>query len=207
MRALTDQDHMEKSVIGPVIESLLENFDCQPVLFVGSGLARRYTDSPDWEGLLRFALTMFPGTAPNYDYLAQKHNNNLVLIGSEIASHIFEWAWGNGKNSFPPELFTHKDKSIFLKYLVSKMLKDLKPGEAIASSVTFFDEFDALRSIRPHAIITTNYDTMLEDIYLGYEPIVGKQVLRYNLNAYGEVYHIHGSVNDPSTLDYRRYRY
>lgn len=34
------------SLVRQVVESLLENFDCQPVLFVGAGLARRYIAAP-----------------------------------------------------------------------------------------------------------------------------------------------------------------
>ncbi len=41
---------------------------------------------------------------------------------------------------------------------------------------------------------------MIEQILDGYESIVGSNVLKYNLNAYGEVYHIHGSVVDPTTM-------
>ncbi len=64
----------------------------------------------------------------------------------------------------------------------------------------YSEEYEALKAIRPHAVITTNYDTMIEALLPGYEAIIGKQVLRYNLNAYGEVYHIHGSVINPETI-------
>lgn len=41
---------------------------------------------------------------------------------------------------------------------------------------------------------------MLETLFDGYEGIIGRNVLKYNLNAYGEVYHIHGSVSFPETM-------
>lgn len=183
-----------------VISALLENFDCQPVLFLGSGIARRYIDAPDWEGALRTVLAALPSGAPSYEYLTQKHDNHLVAIGTELTELVFEWAWSDGKTKFPEALFAQGSKSIFLKYMIAAMLKGITPSDVVASKPEFAKEFSALRSIRPHAIITTNYDNALENIFSGYEGIIGKQVLRYNLNAYGEVYHIHGSVDDPETI-------
>lgn len=65
------------------------------------------------------------------------------------------------------------------------MLEDLIPDEIMSNSKDFEEEINSLKAIRPHALIATNYDRMLESLFTGYEAIVGKQVLRYNLNAYG----------------------
>lgn len=183
--------------ISSTIESLLENFDCQPVLFMGSGMARRYIGTPDWEGVLRAMLAKIPTNSTSYEYLSQKNDNNLIVIGSDISEMIFEWAWKDGKSEFPEDLFLHPSKSIFLKYLLSEMLLESTPDEL---GEEYSEEYEALKAIRPHAVITTNYDTMIEALLPGYEAIIGKQVLRYNLNAYGEVYHIHGSVINPETI-------
>lgn len=183
-----------------VVSALLENFDCQPVLFIGSGLARRFIGAPDWEGLLRLVLSKLPAGSPTYEYLAQKHENNLIEIGTELSELVFEYAWSSGKTNFPDELYAQETKSIFLKHMISTLLQGMTPNELLEVYPDHSDEIKALRSIRPHAVITTNYDNMLEGIFTGYESIIGKQVLRYNLNAYGEVYHIHGSVDFPSTI-------
>lgn len=94
--------------------------------------------------------------------------------------------------------------------MLSRIINSCMTIDFIEASTDFSEEFTALRAIRPHAVITTNYDNMLEAIFAGYESIIGKQVLRYNLNAYGEVYHIHGSVDHPETIiinsdDYKRW--
>jgi rRNA processing protein Gar1 len=74
-----------------------------------------------------------------------------------------------------------------------------------------WEEIELLRSIHPHALITTNYDDFLEKVFDGFEPVVGQKVIRYNLNLIGEIFKIHGSTNDPSSLvltksDYDDYR-
>lgn len=190
----------EKGVAHEAISSLLENFDCQPVLFVGAGLARRYIGAPDWEGALRIALEGLPDPKPNYEYLSQKFGGDKVLIGTAIGDMVFEWAWGPGKTHFLKDLFASSDKSVFLKQVLADHLIGITPAEVTGNDEDLAAEIKALRTIRPHALITTNYDNMLESMFEGYESIIGKSVLRYNLNAYGEVYHIHGSVNNPETM-------
>jgi len=133
------------------------------------------------------------------------------LCGKPGSDHfVFEWAWSSGKSRFPEDLFTSESKSIFLKHLLATRLQGCTPEKLPTENDDYAAEFTALQGIRPHAVITTNYDHLLELIYPGYEPIIGKQVLRYNLNAYGEVYHIHGSAIQPPTMiitsnDYSRW--
>lgn len=183
-----------------IVTEILENFDCQPVLFVGAGLARRYIGAPDWTGALQYALGFLGKNAPDYSYLIQKHDGNMVAIGTHVGDLIFEWAWSDGKDHFAEELFSSKDRYIFIKALITRHLTDITPDEILPDNPDTKKEIEFLSAIRPHAIITTNYDRMLEAIFVGYEGIVGKGVLRYDINSFGEIFHIHGSVDDPTSL-------
>lgn len=187
---------MNDDILFKATNELLEKFDCQPVLFIGAGLSRRYMQAPSWEGALRAALASSGIDKLEFAYFVQKHNGSMIGIGTDIANAIFELAWSD-KSRFPDELYQSKDKSIFLKAILADQLPTFDRGK-IPAKLT--KEIDQLEKIRPHAIITTNYDSMLESIFVGYEPIVGKGVLKYNLNSYGEIFHIHGISSKPSSM-------
>jgi len=61
-------------------------------------------------------------------------------------------------------------------------------------------EIHKLREIRPHAVITTNYDQFLSRVYPDYERIVGREVLGSKSLAIGEIFQIHGSTSNPESL-------
>ncbi|WP_420144794.1 SIR2 family NAD-dependent protein deacylase [Sphingobium sp.] len=190
----------EAGTIAEAIQSILEEFDVQPVLFVGAGIARRYIGAPDWEGALRFALDQVQPASQPYSYFLQKFGDDKVAIGTAIADIIFEWAWTTGKDRFSESLFEGADRHVFMKALIAEHLLEITPPSLAALSEEQQEELQALANIRPHAIITTNYDELLEQVFKGYEPIVGRGVLRYDLNSFGEIFHIHGMAGNPRTL-------
>jgi len=84
--------------------------------------------------------------------------------------------------------------------MIAGHLTEITPKAATDLPDEHAKEFAAIRAIRPHAIITTNYDGLLELLFEGYEPIVGNSVLRYDLNSFGEIFHVHGMASDPGSL-------
>jgi hypothetical protein len=193
---LTEGRNKTVPVDEDIVASLLANFDCQPVLFVGAGLSRRYLDAPDWQGSLRNALDFAQFEASKFDYFTQKHEGDLVKVGTEISDLVFEWAWRD-QSRFDESFYKSEDKSIFLKKVISDQLSQLDQSNL---SKQLKKELSSFSKIRPHAIITTNYDLLLESVFEGYEAIVGKGVLRYNLNSYGEIFHIHGIQTSPQSM-------
>lgn len=183
------------------MRDLLLEFECQPILFIGSGIPRRYVGTPNWSELLRKMFSKLPSGEDSYEYNRQKYDDNMVQIGTVLAEMTFEWAWKDGRSQFPPEYFSSKvGKDAFLKHLVCDHISTATPKVAAIADDRLVKEIAAFAEIKPHAIITTNYDLFLEQVFEGYEPISGQTILRYNTNSFGEIFHIHGDVANPMSI-------
>lgn len=182
------------------IRDLLLEYECQPILFVGSGISRRYFGAPNWHELLKEIFAEI-GSKDAYEYNRQKYSDDPMKIGSVLSDLVFEWAWNEGRSLFPAEFFSSNiSKDLFLKYLTCLYFKRILTNMGKNENATLKKEIDALSQIKPHAIITTNYDGFLEEVFEGYEPIVGQTILRYNTNSFGEIFHIHGAITEPSSI-------
>lgn len=189
-----------KQLADTSIRDLLLEYECQPILFIGSGLSKRYFGAPTWRELLKSIFSMMPEGAQRYEYTRQKLDDDPIAIGSELADQVFEWAWEEGRSKFPEEFYVSTvGKDCFVKYLICQYLEQITPSLEDASP-EFLAEIAALSEIKPHAIITTNYDLFLESVFEGYETITGQSIIRYNTNSFGEIYHIHGDITEPSTI-------
>ncbi|ARS89325.1 SIR2 family protein [Natrarchaeobaculum aegyptiacum] len=188
----------------------------QPILFVGSGLSKRYFSGPSWDGLLSNLAASCPKLEYNYGYYRQSRDP--PEMGSLLADRFSQWAWDQNERKFSdmkPDYEQNPD--IFLKKEISDRFKELTPEtvdelteEKLDEDLTIEDaanEIDLLRDIQPHAVITTNYDTFLETIFNNdgkedekYDVIVGEKILRAPHKSVGEILKIHGSVTQPESL-------
>ncbi|MCX5572315.1 SIR2 family protein [Kaistia nematophila] len=195
-----------------LIKQTLEDSECQPIFFIGTGISKRYLGAPTWIELLRSAAARIGLSDQEFQYFRQKTNDNLIEIGSILEDKVFEWAWTHGKNTFPPEYFSKSpDKSIFLKHIIALDIQDAAGEANTTADSSLREEIDLLSKTNPHAIITTNYDDFLERVFGDYEPVVGEKVIRRDMNLVGEIFKIHGSMEDPSSIvitgaDYENYR-
>ena len=188
----------QEEIKADVVETL-KLFQCQPILFIGSGFSLRYANGPNWEMLLTQAAEACPAIDKDFTYYKQKYSNDLSKVGSVFADLYFEWAWTKeGKKNFPPELFTAETpRDSYLKHTVATLLKNLSVK---AGDKTLQAELAALKKLGPHAVITTNYDTLLEPLFPQYEVVVGQNVFRQSALVVGEIFQIHGSIKDPRSL-------
>ncbi|QDT22452.1 SIR2 family protein [Gimesia chilikensis] len=184
-----------------VIREVISDRGCQPILFVGSGLSKRFFDAPNWDELLEHLCSTCPAIQYEYGYYKQKYES-MPQIGSIIAEHYREWAWSkSGKKHFPAELFgADLPNDIYMKHAVAQHFNDITPTLSKIRKVAVRKEIEALRNIQPHAVISTNYDQFLEHIFPDYEPIIGQQILRANYVSVGEIFKIHGCATNPQSL-------
>ena len=190
----------KKNVSDDII-ACLESMGCQPILFVGSGLSKRYFGGPSWEELLKIISDQCPVIDKEFAYFKQSYGT-LMKIGEIFSEFYKEWAWGPGRGEFPDDLFdATKPSNIYLKYKIAEYFESIIPDsiESI-SDITLIDEINLLQKVRPHAIITTNYDRFLEKVFPEYEPIVGQKILHTNHTSLGEIFKIHGCASEPESI-------
>ena len=191
------KDQYQKYIeeISEEITETVKSLGCQPILFVGSGLSKRYMNTPNWEELLSFLADNCPAIDKGLGYYKQTYKT-APAIGQAFASHYQKWAWED-QNLFPQELYEDEtDEQSYIKYTICEYLKSITPKTVKdLGTPELKKEIKSLINIKPHAIITTNYDCMTELLFPEHEPIVGQQILRSQSFSVGEIYKIHGSVD------------
>lgn len=183
-----------------------------PVLFIGSGISKRYLyHYPDWEGLLEIAFKKY-----NSDlFQLQKHKDSLsrqglnpfevnihlaTIIENEFNNAFFDRKIklniGNSKNPS----WVKRGISPFKMYL-SYFFKKMK----LYHSPELDKELEKFKSLKSKisAIITTNYDLFLETqvfpddytVFVNQSELFGSD--SYNI---AEIYKIHGSATDANSI-------
>lgn len=159
------------------INSHLQQFPTNPYLFVGSGLSRRYLNLPTWLDLLdNFSSTL--SLPKQFEYYQSTSNGNLPKLASILAKEFHENWWG--LKQFETSRNKNKDearKGINLPFKIeisdyviknSKINKDYK------------DEIELLKKAVIDGIITTNWDTFLNEAFSEFKPYIGQQELMFS---------------------------
>ena len=65
-----------------------------PFLFIGSGISRRYVNSPTWDSLLEQFVSKFSDLFKfEYGYYSSLANRDLAVVASNLASEFHEFWW------------------------------------------------------------------------------------------------------------------
>ncbi len=190
------------------IEDVINRFNTTPILFVGSGISKRYLNLPDWKGLLEH----FAKVIVNDPFAYSAYENKAKVLEckagimpktAELIQHDFDVKW-----FADPSIRTVDGE-------VLDQIKDsgLSPFKAeIAAYIkrstsvipTYQDEVNMLARISEKSIsgvITTNYDSLLEETLIGFTKYVGQTELIFSaIQGIAEIYKIHGSVESPNSI-------
>lgn len=178
------------------IKNCIQDMACQPILFIGSGFTKRYVGGPGWEDLLRYLLDQCPEIDRQFAYYKQRYSD-YVDIGTIFAEKYNDWAWTKGAPPFPEPLYEEGNTpEIYLKHTVAEHLNKLVDKEELRIP----EELEILKTIRPHSIITTNYDQLLEKLFPEYTPIIGQKILYANHASVGEIFKIHGCASSSDSI-------
>lgn len=186
------------------IKEFISSYRNHPILFIGTGISLRYLEkSYTWDGLLKKISYDLSGN--DEDYYDIKASSQ---IGGEFKYDLIATKL---EEKFNKEVASNRDGP--LRFVNDIFYENMENGINISrmkiylshllSEVNIKDEFkDELSSFKRASknigsIITTNYDTFLEDFF-EFSPLIGNDILLSN--PYGSVYKIHGCVKSPTKI-------
>lgn len=198
---------MAKSILDKIVEKRQ-----MPVLFIGSGISKRYLYGfPDWEGLLKDSFKAVDPDPYYYSRYVEQFNRegcSSFETNTKLATIIendFNAAFysrkvkikiGNTKN---PK-WVEQGISPYKMFLVS-YFKKLR----VNTDPELQKEIESFRLLKNKisAVITTNYDTFIEsEVFKNDYQVFCHQNELFSADSYNiaEIYKIHGSIMDAKSL-------
>lgn len=166
------------------LKAIFKNFDTAPVLFIGAGLSRRYLGLGNWETLLREMAKLVKDNELAFESYSRKAKNEGFKVGeyqkiAELIEHDISDLWFED-----PKFKDSREKYIDfavqgvspLKIEIAKYIKD----NSNDLKVEYDKEIELFKKLGKKsiaAVITTNYDTFIEDNLKNYTRYIGQEEL------------------------------
>lgn len=204
----------KKITVEQQLFDLLAESNRVPFLFIGSGISQRYMGTEDWEGLLKWVCTSVgKPMQPFYVYRQRAFANSdekntgyplmATLMEKDFLSATTEKRFSEWVKQHETqfEAGTHP-----MKVYLADHLAHAKPNKLNS-------ELDLLRHAVRHVsgVVTTNYDKLMESVFPNYDVYYNEEKLLFSpLSSMGEIYKIHGSIDDPDSMvlneqDYKKF--
>lgn len=184
--------------LADALDQHLSRLAAAPVLFVGSGLSRRYLGLESWRALLeRFAA---PLPQP-FQYYFSTADGDLPRTASLMADAFHEIWWTS--DQFKEQRSLHAEEGSTRQSALKSAISDyvLMQSDRSPDNDLLKQELSIFGQAVIDGIITTNWDLLIERLFPEYRVFVGQEdVLFGNPQGIGEIYKIHGTCIEPNTL-------
>lgn len=181
---------------------IIKTWSVKPVIFVGSGISKRYKDLPDWRNLLyEIANHIYPN---DKYYLKRKEkeyenqpNRVLQFIAQDLSDAYDEMFYNQEIDVDLQEAYDQVKNINPFKFYVSTLIS----SRGYNSCYTLEKEKFQRLSKYVSNVITTNYDTILDENFTNFTVKTGEvEMLNSRLYNIQELYKIHGSILKPETI-------
>lgn len=81
-----------KKASADLISKCISELCCQPIIFAGAGLSKRYISGPSWISLLDLVAKENPEIDKDIAFFKQKFKN-LPEVGEQLVPYFHSWAW------------------------------------------------------------------------------------------------------------------
>jgi len=186
----------------------LKRTDHLPMLFIGSGMSIRYLGLENWKELLRKFARLVTDNAYAYEMYEQQAKGleckeGLLPKVAELIERDFNLLW------FTDDRFKESreqsadeiSRSISpFKIEIAHHMRD-KSREHNAEYTAEIELFKKLEMRSIGGVLTTNYDSFIEDLFPSYTKYIGQEELLFStLHGISEIYKIHGCCTKPESI-------
>lgn len=184
-----------------------KKFEASPMLFIGSGMSRRYLGVESWEQLLQKFCSLIGENALR---LKTNSSGDLPRYAQLLAeTYCTKWWELPGSEETSQEYKSDMlNESSILKIEISKYLKSAH-NNIIEE---FRNELELLAKANIDGVITTNWDCLIEQLFPKFTNFIGQDgLIAGRSHGIAEIYKIHGCSSQPNSLiltssDYEEYR-
>ncbi|MDR7074968.1 SIR2 family protein [Fictibacillus barbaricus] len=178
----------------------LKKYTTAPFLFIGSGFSKRYLNTEDWEGLIRKFCELVPR---GFAYYRSTANSKWDVAAQMLAEDFHEIWWNDERFAESREEYEEIATNRYspLKIEISRYLRCKK--YEYGNNLQNDEELNALKEVVIDGVITTNWDTLIEDVFQAekMKTYIGQKELLFSNNLeVNEIYKIHGCSTDPDSL-------
>lgn len=184
------------------LKEIVKGWTVKPVIFVGSGISKRYKDLPDWPTLLKqIANHVYPNDKyyfkRKFTEYEEKTGKTLQYVAQDLSEAYNDMFYNQQIDVDLQEEYDKTRDVTPFKFYISRIINSNNYNNCYEVEKEKFKELCTCVS----NVITTNYDTILDENFHNFTIKIGEEeMLNSRLYNVQELYKIHGSVTKPESI-------